>query len=150
MTARQPLRVLIVEDEALLALHLQECVEEAGHNVVGIAASSREAMELASSASPDLAFVDIHLLDGDTGISVTQQMVHQCETLVVFMTANQKLIPGDFAGAAGVVSKPYTQSGLMSALRFIDGCMATKVASSHPPSSLTLSKNYQERWHVPP
>ncbi|NWG25911.1 MAG: response regulator [Pseudorhodoplanes sp.] len=144
------MRVLIVEDEALLALHLQECVEEAGHTVVGIAATSREALELAANANPDLAFVDIHLLDGTTGITVAQQLVHQCKTLVVFMTANQKLIPGDFAGAAGVVSKPYTQSGLMSALRFIERCMNTRTASGRPPSSLTLSKNYQERWHVPP
>lgn len=144
------LRVLIVEDEALLSLYLQECIEDAGHTVVGIAATSREAVELAMQARPDLAFVDVNLLDGNTGVEAARIMAERCDTLVVFMTANQKMIPGDFAGAAGLVAKPYSQSGLLSALSFIEGCMNRKIASDRPPSSLVLSRAYRNRWQVPP
>lgn len=144
------LRVLIVEDEALLSLYLQECIEDAGHSVVGIAATSREAIDLAVQARPDIAFVDINLLDGNTGIAAARRIRERCETLVVFMTANQKLIPGDFAGAAGLVAKPYSQSGLLAALGYIETCMGKKIAAGRPPSSLVLSRHYRELWRVPP
>lgn len=144
------LRVLIVEDEALLSLYLQECIEDAGHSVVGIAATSREAIDLAVQARPDIAFVDINLLDGNTGIEVARRIRERCETLVVFMTANQKLIPGDFAGAAGLVGKPYSQSGLLAALGYIETCMRKRIAADKPPSSLVLSKAYRDLWRVPP
>lgn len=144
------LRVLIVEDEALLSLYLQECIEDAGHTVVGIAATSREAIDLAVQARPDLAFVDVNLLDGNTGIEAARVMAQQHRVLVVFMTANQKLIPGDFAGAAGLVAKPYSQKGLLSALGYIENCMGKKIAAGKPPSSLLISKHYCELWHVPP
>ena len=52
-----PLRVLIVEDEALLAMELEALVEEAGHEVVGWAVSSREALALLDTTAADLAFV---------------------------------------------------------------------------------------------
>lgn len=143
------LRVLIVEDEALLSLYLQECIEDAGHTVVGIAATSREAIDLAIQSRPDLAFVDVNLLDGNTGIEAAKLMAQRYETLVVFMTANQKLIPGDFAGAAGLVAKPYSHSGLLSALSYIENCMLKKLAADRPPSSLVLSKAYRDLWRVP-
>lgn len=149
MTASK-LKILIVEDEALLSLYLQECIEAAGHRVVGIAATSREAVALAQQTRPDLAFVDVHLLDGNTGIDAARILTEQCDTLVVFMTANQKLIPADFAGAAGFVAKPYSEKGLLSALGFIETCVGKKMATEKPPSSLVLSRPFCDRWRVPP
>lgn len=60
------MKILIVEDEALLAMELESEVEDAGHEIVGIAADSKEAIELANKALPQFAFVDIQLLDGPT------------------------------------------------------------------------------------
>lgn len=143
------LRILIVEDEALLALYLQECIEDVGHEVVGVAATSGEALALAAATRPNLAFVDIHLADGATGVETARRIAENDETVAVFMTANRKLVPGDFAGAAGVVGKPYTSSGVLSALRFIQRCIMDNIAASPAPASLTLSRSYSDRWKVP-
>ena len=61
-----PLRVLIVEDEVMLAMAMEDVLADAGHVVVGTAASKKDAIAVADATSPDLVFVDVHLLDGPT------------------------------------------------------------------------------------
>lgn len=118
MSKVKPLRILIVEDEFLIALELESLLQEAGHDVVGTAATSAEAISLAQTLSPDLAFVDIHLADGLTGVDVARALSDRHVT-VLFMTANAKRIPEDFAGARGVISKPYTERGVKEALAYV-------------------------------
>jgi len=115
----KPLRILIVEDEFLIALELESLLQDAGHDVVGIAATSGEAMALGQQLGPDLAFVDIHLADGLTGIDVARSLSAQHHVTVLFMTANAKRIPEDFAGARGVIAKPYTERGVKEALAYV-------------------------------
>ncbi len=119
MDRAKPLRILIVEDEFLIALELECLLQDAGHDVVGIAASSSEANALARDLSPDLAFVDIHLADGLTGIDVARNLSGEHGVTVLFMTANAKRIPEDFAGARGVIAKPYTERGVREALAYL-------------------------------
>ena len=64
------LRVLVVEDEALVALNLVCLLEDLGHFVVGPVASSTQALALAGENPVDVAFVDLNLADGQTGASV--------------------------------------------------------------------------------
>ena len=141
-----PMRVLIVEDERLIALQLEDDIAEAGHEVVGSAMSSTEAIRLGESTRPDLALVDIHLADGPTGIEVVRKLVGP-ENVVVFMTSNVKRIPDDFAGAAGVLNKPVSTHGLHQALRFIGRRMAQDPAGPKP-SSLTVAPAWRARWNV--
>lgn len=112
------MRILIVEDEFLIALELESLLQDIGHDVVGIAASSAEAIDLAGQSSPDLAFVDVHLSDGLTGIDAARALSEK-EVTVLFMTANAKRIPEDFAGARGVIAKPYTERGVKEALAYV-------------------------------
>jgi two-component system, response regulator PdtaR len=115
----KPLRILIVEDEFLIALELESLLQDAGHDVVGIAASSAEAIALAKEFSPEIAFVDVHLADGLTGIDVARSLSDEQQVTVLFMTANAKRIPEDFAGARGVIAKPYTERGVKEALAYV-------------------------------
>lgn len=119
MSNVKPLRILIVEDEFLIALELESLLQDAGHDVVGIAATSEEAMALGQQLAPDLAFVDIHLADGLTGIEVCRRLSDQHQVTVLFMTANSKRIPEDCAGARGVIAKPYTERGVKEALAYV-------------------------------
>ena len=119
MSNGKPLRILIVEDEFLIALELESLLQDAGHDVVGIAATSDEAIALGQQLAPDLAFVDIHLADGLTGIDVARNLSDQHHVTVLFMTANAKRIPEDFAGARGVIAKPYTERGVKEALAYV-------------------------------
>jgi two-component system, response regulator PdtaR len=67
-------RVLICEDEPLLAADLASIVEEAGHAVCGVFHNAREALNDAAEIDPDLAIIDLTLADGDTGAVVAQAL----------------------------------------------------------------------------
>ncbi|MCJ2008723.1 response regulator [Methylobacterium sp. E-041] len=121
------LRILVVEDEALIALELEFLLDDLGYVTVGIAASSTEAIALGQSTAPDIALVDIHLVDGPTGVDVARALSADPRTTVVFMTANAKRIPDDFAGAFGVISKPYSERVVASTLDYVAGCRAGRV-----------------------
>ena len=119
MSSDKPLRILVVEDEILIALELESLLQDLGHDVVGIAASSKDALSLGRELKPDLAFVDIHLSDGPSGVDVARHLSSEHGVTVLFMTANAKRIPEDFAGAWGVIAKPYTERGVREALVYV-------------------------------
>ncbi|MBC6981842.1 response regulator [Caulobacter sp. 17J80-11] len=139
------MRVLIVEDEVLVAAELAWLVEDLGHDVVGEAATSADALRLAGDTRPDLALVDIHLYDGPTGVEVARRISAESGATVLFMTANQKRVPADFAGAAGLVPKPYSIHGMQEAIAFVEQCMAEGRAMAEPPHSLKVAPAFTER-----
>jgi len=142
----EPLKVLIVEDEALLAMELESLVEEAGHSVVGWATSSAEAKTMVNAIEADIAFVDIHLSDGPSGVDVAEYIGEKKSSMVVFMTANPKRIPDHFAGAIGVIAKPYTMNGLTSALRYLQEGVRRPPPVSTRPAGFTLSPAFEAIW----
>ena len=115
------LRILVVEDEALIALELECLLDDLGHVTVGVAGNAPEAIAMARTMAPDVALVDIHLVDGPTGIEVARALSADPRTTVVFMTANAKRIPEDFAGAIGVIAKPYSERVVASTLDYVAG-----------------------------
>lgn len=144
--AMHPLNVMIVEDEALLAMELESLVEDAGHKVVGWATSSEEAFGMVDALDADLAFVDIHLTDGPTGVAVAEYIARTKHAMVVFMTANPKRVPEHFAGAVGVIAKPYTMNGLMAALQFLQEGVRRPPPVSKLPVGFTLAPAYTASW----
>lgn len=124
------LRILVVEDEVLIALELECLLEDLGHVSVGVAGCSAEAIALGRRTAPDVALVDIHLVDGPTGVEVARQLSADPRTTVVFMTANAKRIPPDFAGALGVIAKPYSERVVANALDYV----AQRRAGRTPPA----------------
>lgn len=142
----EPLKVLIVEDEALLAMELENLIAEAGHTVIGCAVSLAEARRLIDTEDADLALVDIHLSDGPTGIAVADYIRSATRSTVVFLTANPKRIPQDFAGAAGVIAKPYTVNGLTAALRYMEEGVRRPPPTGPRPVGFSLSPDYAAVW----
>lgn len=143
MTER--LRVLLVEDEVLLQLQLELFLEDAGHAVSGTAACSQEARDLARRARPDLALVDIQLRDGPMGLELGQTLAGE-GIPVVFMTASTHRIPADFAGALGVIAKPYTGDGVAEALAFLAQALRDPPPRAPLPGSLRLAPSAAARW----
>jgi len=140
------LNVLIVEDEVLLAMELSFLVSEVGCRDVGHAMSSVDAVAMAASLRPDLALVDVHLRDGPTGIEVARRIAADCGVVALFMTANVKRLPGDFAGACGVIGKPYSEHGVKAALRYLDVCIRAGEAPGLPPAGLQLAPAWATQW----
>ncbi|MDQ0455594.1 response regulator [Rhizobium paknamense] len=137
------MNILIVEDEALLALELESELESVGHQVVGHAMSSHEARTKIDAERPEFAFVDVHLLDGVTGLDVGRYLAERSIPFV-FVTGNVRRLPDDFVGAIGAIEKPYTMNGLENAVNFVERFMRGEVHPKDAPPSLILSRALQE------
>lgn len=141
-----PIKVLIVEDEALIAMELEGLVEDAGHLVTGWASNFEEARALVEETKPDLAFVDLQLADGNTGMDVARFISENHGSIVVFMTANPRWLPDDLQGAVGVMAKPYTMNGVMGALRYLHEGIRRPPPMSKQPVGFTLSPAFAAAW----
>lgn len=142
-----PLRVLIVEDEALLAMDVEAMVEDCGHIVIAEAASLFDVEALASEVAPDLAFVDIQLARGTNGLDVCRLIQSRwTNAFIVFVTANPAIIPSDFCGAHGVIAKPFSRNGLMSAMRYIEEGVCDPPPTSSQPASFLASPAFAATW----
>ena len=108
-------RILIVEDEALVAMELRFVLEDLGNQVVGTAADARTARNLVRETEVDLALVDIHLSDGPTGIELGRELGQEIGVTVLFMTANPGMVRQGVAGTIGVLSKPTDERAVQTA-----------------------------------
>lgn len=117
------LRVLIVEDEPLIALELEAIVEEAGHTVVDFVGSMHEALARADQASTDLAIVDINLSHGANGIETARRLRDEFGVRTLFTTAlvacrAEAMDPT--LDPVGFIAKPYTPKDITRALAKAD------------------------------
>lgn len=78
--------ILIVEDESVTALDLKFTLEDLGYEVVGIADTAEDAINLAAELSPDLTIMDIHLKGEMTGIEAAKK-ISELNLPVIFLTA---------------------------------------------------------------
>ena len=139
---------LIVEDEALLAMDIEAIVEDCGHRVVAEAASLADVEALEALAAPDIALVDVQLAMGSSGLDVSALIqTRWVGTVVVFLTANSAKLPSDFAGAHGVIAKPFSRNGLISALRYIHEGVTAPPPSSSRPDSFKAAPAICRRWN---
>ncbi len=112
-------KVMIIEDEAIIAMDIRAIVEDMGHQITGIARTRTEAVELASTDKPDLILADIQLADNSSGIDAVNDILAQFgnELPVVFITAfPERLLTGERPEPAFLITKPYTESQVQSAV----------------------------------
>ncbi len=110
--------VLVIEDEAIIALDITAIVEGMGHRVTGVAATHRRAVELASAERPDLILADIQLADNSSGIEAVNEILSQFgDVPVIFITAfPERLLTGKRPEPAFLIDKPYTEEQVRSAV----------------------------------
>lgn len=111
-------RILIVEDEALVAMELRFLLEDLGYEVIGTAGDARSARDMVREDHIDLALVDIHLSDGPTGVALGRELGQEKGLTVLFMTANPGMVRGGVAGAIGVLSKPTDEVAVQKAVDY--------------------------------
>ena len=108
---RDSARVLIVEDEALVAFYLEDTLDELGYQCCGVADSAEEAIALAETQRPALAFVDVGLRGSRDGIAVASELA-DLGVAVVFLTGASDMETRRRAEAVrphGILSKPCNQ-----------------------------------------
>ncbi len=128
-------RILIVEDEFIVALNLRQIMSNMGFEVVGIAPDAATAEELAVT-KPDIALVDLNLRDGPTGPQIGAKLSQEYGTTVLFLTANAAQLGEGIRGTIGVLSKPVDEDSIESVLDFLVKHRVGEPAS--PPPSVRL------------
>jgi two-component system, response regulator PdtaR len=86
--ATRSLRVLVVEDEFFISLHIRDLLETLGHTVVAIAVSAEEAVAIASTECPDVVLMDIRLIGPRDGIDAADEIRRRFGIGSIFVTAN--------------------------------------------------------------
>lgn len=104
------LKILIVEDDMLIAQSLQDILHTLNHTVVGIADNAEDAIELCNTMSPDLALLDIQIGGDIDGVDLGEIMRDQFDLPFIFMTAfadNTTIARAKDMGPYGYIVKPY-------------------------------------------
>ncbi|MDO5703904.1 MAG: response regulator [Paracoccus sp. (in: a-proteobacteria)] len=111
-------KVMIIEDETIIAMDLKGIVQTMGHEVTGVARTHGAAVELGESKRPDLILADIQLADGSSGIDAVNDLLTSLGDLpVIFITAfPERLLTGDRPEPAFLISKPYSEEQVRSAV----------------------------------
>ncbi|WP_246622833.1 response regulator [Rhizobium laguerreae] len=115
-----PIRILIVEDEFLIALELEYRLRDAGFEVIGIAATAGEALSIAASDLPALAIMDIRLADRTDGIQAAIELNATLGVRSIFASAHADPETRKRAAAAspiGWLQKPYQAEALINLIR---------------------------------
>ena len=130
-----PAKILIVEDEMLVAMELEMILEDLGHCPVGIAPDLANARQFWDKPV-DLALVDLNLRDGLTGPEIGRRL-SEIGVTVLFITANPRLLGDGVAGTVGVLTKPTDMDSVRSA---IDYALSVRsgVSDLAPPPNLRL------------
>jgi two-component system, response regulator PdtaR len=82
------MRVLIVEDDAIVAMHLAMLVAQFGHVVCAVAVSAIEAVDHAAALNPDVVLMDIRLAGGSSGIDAARELYARQALRCIFLSAN--------------------------------------------------------------
>ena len=112
-----PPRVLVVEDDFLIAMQTEVALTAAGFEVVGPATTAEEAVTLAGEAQPTLAVMDIRLASTRDGIDAARQLYQDFAIRCIFATAHDDAHTRGRAepyAPLGWLPKPYTMASLVA------------------------------------
>ena len=129
-------RVLIIEDEMVIALDLENLVIELGHTGTGIATTRAEAVSMARERKPDLILTDIQLADGSSGLDAATDILGGNQIPVIFITAFPEcLLTGERPEPTYLIQKPFSRETVRAtigqALFFHKPVAAPKAASTY-------------------
>ena len=112
-------KILVVEDEGIIAIDLKGSLERLGYEVVATVSTGEEAIRDAVELSPDLVLMDI-VLEGDVdGIEAAAQIKSRLGIPVIYLTAytdESTLLRAEDAGPSGYVFKPFSERTLIKAI----------------------------------
>lgn len=110
-------RILLIEDEPVIALDIARHVEDLGHDVTRVAATKEEAIIAAQEDKPDLLLADIQLADGSSGIDAAAEILREIEAPVIFITAfPERLLTGKKVEPTYLITKPFVPSAIKVAI----------------------------------
>ncbi len=110
-------RVLIIEDEPIIAMDIETIVRDLGHEVTGMAVTRDEAVAMAIEQRPGLVLADIQLADDSSGIDAVKDILAQFSVPVIFITAfPERLLTGERPEPTFLITKPFQRSTVKAAI----------------------------------
>lgn len=112
-------RILVAEDEAIIALGVKDTLSRLGYAVLPVAATGEDAVRLTSELGPDVVLMDIRLKGEMDGIEAAWTIAHLSQTPTVFLTAYsdpETLSRAKNVNPAGYILKPFTPEQLRAAV----------------------------------
>jgi CheY-like chemotaxis protein/DNA-directed RNA polymerase specialized sigma24 family protein len=110
-------RVLIIEDEPIIAMDIESIVRDLGHDVTGVAVTRDEAVSLAMDDRPGLVLADIQLADDSSGIDAVKDILAKFTVPVIFITAfPERLLTGERPEPTFLITKPFQRSTVKAAI----------------------------------
>jgi two-component system, response regulator PdtaR len=111
--------VLIVEDQMLIAWHIRDLVEQAGHEVVAMARNPAEAVAAAAQHKPDFAMMDIRLESGASGLEAARMLYEGWGVRSLYVSANldgQTREQAEEFRPLGFIGKPFLAAQVLDAI----------------------------------
>jgi CheY-like chemotaxis protein len=127
------MKILIAEDNTLVALDLEQQVIDAGHTVVGIADTASKAIGLAAGHGADLALMDVSLADGSSGIEAAVVLKERFGIPSIFVTATLPNRPAVRQVGIGHLSKPYSEEEVAAAVQAVEETLRGQPPRTLPP-----------------
>jgi CheY-like chemotaxis protein len=115
------LKVLIAEDDLLIADMAEELLVEHGYNVCGIGRNVSEAIALARRHQPDLAILDVRLADGDLGTQIATELADLQRLGILYVTGNVAAVMSTVVRGHACLAKPYRGGDLLRSLEIVAG-----------------------------
>jgi DNA-binding response OmpR family regulator len=116
-------KVLIVEDDLMLADFIEEMLVGQGYEVSGIARTVTDAVALARHSRPDLIILDLRLADGGLGTEVAAQLASSGRPGILYVTGNMSQVTLTYGDAC--LAKPYRSADLLRGLEVVAEIVAT-------------------------
>ncbi|HKU95006.1 MAG TPA: response regulator [Vineibacter sp.] len=133
------MRLLVVEDDVVIAAEMEQALRAGGHAVVGTAIHASQALAKAQRHHPDLALVDVMLADGGTGPYVAQRLWDAFGIPTLFITGSVDAARHARGTALGLLQKPVQAATLLAALRVVQAILrGDDDASAIPVKGLDL------------
>ena len=127
------LKVLIAEDDLMIADMAEEVLIEHGYEVCGIARTVEEAVKLGRHCKPDLALLDLRLADGGLGTEIAAQLTPLGRLGILYATANMSHVILTAANGHACLAKPYRDVDLLRGLEVVTELVTTGNASGSFP-----------------
>jgi DNA-binding response OmpR family regulator len=132
-------KVLIAEDDVLIAEMLQIAVAEGGYEVCGIATDPDQVVALGERARPDLAIIDVRLDRGTDGVMAAIRLSQRMKVGILYASGNcHELIEHPPPVGEACLSKPFTIAELVSALQIVEEITRSGTVSLPIPWQLRL------------
>ena len=129
-------KVMIAEDDLLMADMLEDVLIESGYEVCGIARTVDTAVALAREAKPNLVILDLRLADGGLGTDVATQLPALGKPGVLYVTGNMSQLALTCGDAC--LSKPYRSADLLRSLEIVAEIVATGTAQPPLPQGFQV------------